>query len=207
MKWFWKRPGHPHESLCLLASGSLPEPEARALQTHLVDCAGCRRYFEEIRTVASPLAGWEKQYDGVELNPVVQQRWFQAIESVAEMPPAPTDHSMAIRILLKAWFELIWPSRRVWTGLAIVWVALAIFEFTQSGGRVSLIAQSNAPATDARLAFQDQQRLLVEILGRPPSVAPTEPPRRSPQPRRERPTGWRSAAVRDEIAGFKSQWS
>jgi hypothetical protein len=207
MKRFWTQSGHPHESLCLLASGSLPEPEARALKFHLAECADCRRYIEEIKTMAAPLAGWEKQFDGVELNPAVQQRWFRAIESIADMPLASNNHSSAVKILIKAWFELIWPSRRVWTGLAVVWVVLAVFELTQSGGRVFLAAQSSVPATEARLAFQDQQRLLVEILGRPPAVAPSEPPRPSPQPRSDRPNGRRSASVRDEITGFKCQWS
>jgi len=108
---------------------------------------------------------------------------------------ASAGHSLPVRFLLKAWFELIWPARRIWSGLAAVWVALAIFHMMQTGGREAMVAKSTVPTAEVRLAFQEQQRLLAEILGPPPAAVP---PRRSPQPRSERQTDWRISTVGDQ---------
>jgi hypothetical protein len=99
-------------------------------------------------------------------------------------------HSLPAKFLLTAWFELIWPARRIWAGLAAVWVTLAIFNFTQGGGREVMVATATVPAAEVRLAFQEQQRLLAEILGPPLAAAVAEPPRRGPQPRSDRRAGF-----------------
>jgi hypothetical protein len=109
--------------------------------------------------------------------------------------------------LAKLWFELIWPARRIWSGLAAVWVALAIFNISQAGGREVRAAKSTVPAAEVRLAFHEQQRLLAEILGPPPTAAPAEPPRRSPQPRSERQTNWRISTVGDEATSLECLWA
>jgi hypothetical protein len=73
--------------------------------------------------------------------------------------------------------ELIWPARRIWAGLAAVWVALAIFNFAQADRREIVVAKSTVPAAEVRMAFQEQQRLLTEILGPPPAATPADPPK------------------------------
>jgi hypothetical protein len=100
--------------------------------------------------------------------------------------------------------ELIWPARRVWAGLAAVWVALAVFHFAQADRRETVVAKSTMPASEVRLAFQEQQRLLGEILGPPPAAVP---PRHSPPPRSERPAGWRISTVGDEVTSLKGLWA
>ena len=82
--------------------------------------------------------------------------------------------------------ELILPARHIWAGLAAVWMALAIFNFLHADHRETVVAKTAVPAMEMRLAFQEQQRLLAEILGQPPAAAPTEPPRRDHQPRSDR---------------------
>ena len=95
-----------------------------------------------------------------------------------------------MRFFAKLWLELIWPVRRIWAGLSAVWLALAIFILSQADRSATVIAKSTVPAAEVRLAFQEQQRLLAEILGPPPAAAPAEPPRRNnTQPRSERRDG------------------
>jgi hypothetical protein len=268
MRWFRNRCASRRESLCLLASGALLEPEARELEVHLAECAGCRQYFNELKGVAVPLAGWERIFADVEPDQATQRRWARALETApsnqgvgqllpmyrsAGVPPAAASpgtaqgkfvrhfrrqraaaETAALRskaqrahevrrvlsptpiqflrhgareTLAKLWFELIWPARRIWAGLAAVWVALAIFNISQAGGRETVVAKSTVPAAEVRLAFQEQQRLLAEILGPPPAAAPAEPPRRNSRPRSERPTGWRISTVGDEATSLECLWA
>jgi hypothetical protein len=85
------------------------------------------------------------------------------------------------------WRELIWPCRRIWVGLAPVWVALLIFNATHSDHNQPQTARSTMPPGEMRLALQEQQRILAEIIGPQPPTSPAEPPRRqNNQPRSER---------------------
>lgn len=91
-----------------------------------------------------------------------------------------------LRCSNKFWRELVWPCRRTWTGLAAVWLLLAIFNMTHAGHNQAVAGKSPPPTTEMRLAFQEQQRLLAELVGPPPPAPPTEPPRRqNHQPRSE----------------------
>jgi len=186
LKWFRNRCGRHHESLCLLACGALPETQTRELEGHLAACAACRQYYLELKAVAAPLAGWEKIFANVEPDPAARRRWARALEAVAA-PPSDR-RSAPMKVLDRLWLELIWPARRIWAGLAAVWLALVLFNFSQAGGRDALTAKSTVPAAEVRRALQERQVLLTELLGQPPAAAPAEPPRRSPphQPRSER---------------------
>jgi len=85
------------------------------------------------------------------------------------------------------WHELIWPCRRIWVGLAPVWLALLVFNVAHSDRGRIVTAKSTMPPGEMRLALQEQQRILAEIIGPTPPAAPAEPPRRpNHQPRSER---------------------
>ena len=88
------------------------------------------------------------------------------------------------------WHELIWPCRRIWVGLAPVWLALLVFNVAHSDRGQIVTAKSTMPPGEMRLAHQEQQRILAEIIGPTPPASPAspaEPPRRSNhQPRSER---------------------
>jgi len=59
MKRLFNQCGRYRRSISLLASGALPERDRDAVENHLAACAGCRKYYEEIKSVSAPLAGWE----------------------------------------------------------------------------------------------------------------------------------------------------
>ena len=85
------------------------------------------------------------------------------------------------------WRELIWPCRRTWVGLAVVWLLLLVFNLSQPGRGPVAVAKAATPFSQRRIAFQEQRRLLEEILGPAPRSTPAEPPRRpNLQPRSER---------------------
>ena len=88
----------------------------------------------------------------------------------------------AIRL---SFLELIWPCRRTWTALAVVWMALFIFNVSQRD-KVELAARKlPPPSPEAILAWRQQERLLAELIG--PS-APGDAEQRKillPKPRTE----------------------
>ncbi|HVU07677.1 MAG TPA: hypothetical protein VHG89_03945 [Verrucomicrobiae bacterium] len=82
------------------------------------------------------------------------------------------------------WNELIFPSRRIWAGLAAIWVVIFIFNFSQRDQ--SELMAKKFPSPEMISSFQQQEKLLAELIGpNEPRVA--EPPKTIlPQPRSER---------------------
>lgn len=78
----------------------------------------------------------------------------------------------------KLWAELIWPYRRVWAGLAAVWIVLLAVQFgTHQNPETTPRVTS---AAELAAALEQRRQLLAELF-RPTPVAP--PPKRPPQAR------------------------
>ena len=85
----------------------------------------------------------------------------------------------------KLWLELVWPSRRIWTGLAAVWILIFIVNFSQRDGSQTRMAKST-PTPGMMMTFRDQQKLLNELLADRSLPLDAEQPRIfSPMPRTE----------------------
>jgi hypothetical protein len=85
----------------------------------------------------------------------------------------------------KLWLELIWPCRRIWTGLAAVWVLIFIINFSQRDSSQIVMAKSAPPAT-MTMTFRDQQKLLNELFAERSLPMDAERPKFfSPKPRTE----------------------
>ena len=91
----------------------------------------------------------------------------------------------ATPVLRLLWRELIFPSRRIWAGLAATWILIFVFNFAQRDPAELLARKSPPPAPQMILTFRQQERLLTELIGpnEPQAVAPTKP--FLPQPRSE----------------------
>jgi hypothetical protein len=84
----------------------------------------------------------------------------------------------------KLWLELVWPCRRIWTGLAAVWILIFVVNFSQRDGSQIMIAKSSPPET--MMTFRDQQKLLDELFADRSLPVDAERPRIfSPKPRTE----------------------
>ncbi len=88
-------------------------------------------------------------------------------------------------ILKKLWLELLWPSRRALAGMAVVWLALLAANFGMKSTGISAPPARSARKGELVQAFQEQRRLLAELL---PTTTPppAEPPRPASRPRSER---------------------
>ena len=114
---------------------------------------------------------------------VLSTAWSRQPRAVRQDVDAKTP--LPVRAALAVWREVIWPCRRVWTGMAALWVVLW-------GINLRL---ADTPKTDARArsacapgmfeALEEQRRLLAELIA-PADNQPAEPPRPNPQPRSDR---------------------
>jgi hypothetical protein len=192
MKWFWNPCRRHRANLCLLAGNALSEPEMNELRAHLAECADCRKYHDEMVSLAKPLADWETNFAHVEPTPETQIRWEKAIQIAAdvnrrkqpvrELTFAATPAN-AIRLVF---LELVWPSRRIWTGLAAVWLLILAVNFSLRDKTQTFALKSGPASPEMILSFPQQERLLAELMGpnEPRVAAPSKP--FSPRPSSER---------------------
>ncbi len=115
---------------------------------------------------------------------------FPASGSAEALQPRRGEGLLIRAVLRKAWLELVWPSRRAWAGMAALWLAVVAANLEMNARFPALPAARSAPVGELAQAFQEQRRLLAELL---PPVKPPPPqaPRPSPRPRSERPAVFR----------------
>src|SRR5450432_1401989 len=82
----------------------------------------------------------------------------------------------------KLWLELVWPCRRIWTGLGAAWLLILAVNAAQhepsSAGKMT--------AAPAMMSFRDQQRWMNELFAdRTPPVEAEPPKTFAPKPRTE----------------------
>jgi hypothetical protein len=81
---------------------------------------------------------------------------------------------------------LLWPHPIAWAGLAAVWVAILGINLTTRDASTAVAKHASPVSPQVFLAFQEQERLLSELLG-PRETPVAAPPKSSPdRPRSER---------------------
>jgi hypothetical protein len=97
--------------------------------------------------------------------------------------------SLCLGGLSKLWCEFVWPSRRIWAGLAAVWVLIFAANFSMRDHAETTMAKAPAPA-EMMAAYQQQQELLAQLIG------PDEPVVAEPQKKYiPRPSSWRPLQI------------
>ena len=80
---------------------------------------------------------------------------------------------------------VLWPHPRAWAGLAAVWIGLLTFNLATRDPGVA-VARRAAPASPgALMAWREQERLLVELIGCPERLVAERPAPVMPRPRSE----------------------
>jgi hypothetical protein len=69
----------------------------------------------------------------------------------------------AIRL---SFLELVWPCRRIWTGLAAAWILIFAVNFSMRDPSPA-ITRKSPPASEMIFAWLQQQRLMAELNGLP----------------------------------------
>ena len=87
------------------------------------------------------------------------------------------------------WRELILPSRRIWTGLAAIWILIFVANVSMRGYSEIKMANSS-PTREMILTYRQQEQLLTELIG------PNDPPVAEPQkPYSPRPSSQRQFEI------------
>lgn len=85
------------------------------------------------------------------------------------------------------WRELILPSRRIWAGLAAVWILILAANFSIQDSAETKMAKSPS-SSELIMAYRQQQQLMSELFGPNDS-----PPAESQKPHSPRPASERRA--------------
>jgi hypothetical protein len=86
----------------------------------------------------------------------------------------------------KLWLELVWPCRRIWAGLAAVWILIFAVNFSQRDPAEMMARKSPPPSPEIMLAFRQQEMLLAELTDQKETPIAEPPKQLLPQPRSER---------------------
>jgi anti-sigma factor RsiW len=179
------------QSLCLLAGGVLPESEQDQLQAHLAGCAACRNYLAELESVTTPLTNWEKDFAHILPGAVARGRWAKAV-TAAGRSARPGSARWVIQptpiLALREWCQaVIWPCRRQWAALALVWMMIFAGHYSLRDHSPFRALKSAPPSQALILAFQERQTILAELLTDHSASREADRPKSfSPKPRTER---------------------
>ena len=139
-----------------------------------------REILLERHQIAAP------KLDAIRIN-VLSAEFLKVGQASSLSPSKETKKSETgkMPVLLLIWRELISPCRRIWTGLATIWVLIFVVNFSQRDPS-ELMARKTPPVSlEMILAFRQQQQLLAELIG-PNETRAAEPPKPLlPQPRSE----------------------
>jgi hypothetical protein len=101
--------------------------------------------------------------------------------ALAEITAKTATESLPVResFVITLWRELFWSCRRVWAGLAAIWIAMLVISAATSDSPRSSVA--SAPTSyDWKMALQAQRQLTRQLLEQDSApVAAAVPGRRS----------------------------
>ena len=92
----------------------------------------------------------------------------------------------ATTALQTLWRELIFPCRRIWAGLAAVWILIFAFNVSQRDPSELMARKTPPPSPEMILTLRQQEILLAELIGQNEPQAAEPPKTFLPRPSSER---------------------
>lgn len=94
----------------------------------------------------------------------LDQMWRATLRRGLRNVTDATERVPPARIGWKLWRELIWPSRRIWAGLACVWVVIAVLNLASSEPARQVASKSEPRSHDEMQALIEQRRMLAQMI-------------------------------------------
>ncbi len=105
--------------------------------------------------------------------------------SAARRPTSGLSFFAACRRNLTNW---LWPHPTAWAGLAAIWLLILILNVTtRDSARPQLAGQSAPPSPELQELLREQEQMLADLIGPVEKSGTSEPKRRLPGPRSQRP--------------------
>ncbi len=127
-----------------------------------------------------------KQHRSVE--PKLDRMWNETLEPELRGEPVREQRNVIMAVGLKLWRELIFPSRRVWAGLACAWVLLIAWNLASSDTTQRVASRTEPPTGMEFQALIEQRQMLAQLI-EPMSEPPGKRKPSLPGPRSDRPIG------------------
>ena len=132
---------------------------------------------------------FERQLQRVPQRPV-PAAWRAEILSAARKERLACDssgaaHASVLGTLNSLLSKVLWPNPKAWAGLAAVWLVILGINLTTRDGSQAVAKQASPLSPQMFMAFQEQERMLSELIG--PREAPVveRPKPTQPRPRSE----------------------
>jgi hypothetical protein len=119
------------------------------------------------------------------VEPRLDRMWAEDLSPVLQSEGTPARANLLLAVGWTLWRELIWPSRRIWGGLACTWVVIAVLNLAFSEPATEVTSNVKPPSGEELRALIEQQRMLAQLIG-PLSEPANTQKRTSPGPRSER---------------------
>ncbi len=76
-----------------------------------------------------------------------------------------------LALLTQRFTSLLWPSPKAWGALAALWIVALGINLSLREPERTVARAANVPSPEAMAQLEQQRRLLVELIGRPPLQA------------------------------------
>jgi hypothetical protein len=109
--------------------------------------------------------------------------------SLPQQAPRTTHHAPRSVSLLSTIHHqlstLLWPHPTAWAGLAAVWLVILGINVTTRDASTAIAKHAPPASPQVFMAFQEQERLLSELIGPREAPVAEQPKPRAPRPRSE----------------------
>jgi anti-sigma factor RsiW len=162
MKWLFNPCGRYRQDISLLASGALPDAESDGAKKHVAVCPACQSHYEEMQNLTTPLGNWEQNLANVQPTQAARNRWEQAIQAAGR--PEPARQLTPTAAMREWWQDVVWPCRRVWAGLAVVWLLILAGNLSLRDSSQIRMVKFPPSAQEMVMALKERQSVLAELL-------------------------------------------
>ena len=113
------------------------------------------------------------------VEPKLDRMWAKTLAPALRADETPADGNAFVAFGWTLWRELIWPSRRIWAGLACAWVVILALNVAFSEPATRVASKVEPRSRDEIQALIEQRRMLAQLLdlqAKPSNTRKSGPP-------------------------------